>query len=381
MHILIAPNAFKNSLTAEEAAAAIGEGLSKSKLDCTYEYFPVGDGGDGTARLIAKKFNGEVIKTNVHDLLGRMITTSFSLIDDGSTAVIEMADASGLRLLQPGELDPLHASSFGTGELMIEALNTGVTKIIICMGGSATVDGGSGILKALGVRFLNSENKALDNLPASLTDLTYIDLSALDTRLVNCEITVLCDVTNVLLGPSGAAAIFGPQKGASQQDVKHLEKALTTFAKVVSSQTGIDISTIKHGGTAGGAAAGLYALINATLVNGIDHFLDLTNFAAALHKADLVITGEGSIDEQTLQGKAPFGVAARAKMKGIPVIALAGKVPVHDSNHLREYFDFLIPISHQPEDLLDALRHSADNLVRTSTMVGDLLALTLPNKL
>jgi glycerate kinase len=375
MRILISPNAFKHSLTAEEAAVAIREGLMQSKLDCTCECFPIGDGGDGTGELIIKKCGGELVKAAVHDALGRKINASFGLIDKGKTAVIEMADASGIRLLKPEELNPLQATSFGTGEQIKVALDKGANKIIIPMGGSATVDGGSGILNALGIRFLDATGKELSNLPASLTELASVETSGMDERIKEVEVIVLCDVDNLLLGAQGAAAIFGPQKGASAEDVQKLDAALTRLAAIALQQTGKDMSAIKYGGTAGGAAAGLYAFLNAELVNGIDHFLQLTGFDKALEKTDLVITGEGSIDEQTLQGKGPFGVACRAKLKGIPVIGLAGKVPIEQNVHLQKYFDVLLPISHQPLDLKTALASTAKNLIRTSGELGNLLAI------
>ena len=226
MHILIAPNAFKNSLTAEEAASAIREGFMQSKLDCDCECFPIGDGGDGTAALIIKKCGGLVVNTTVHDPFGKEIITSFGLIDEGKTAVIEMADASGLRLLKRDELNPLLATSFGTGEQIKMALDKGVKKIIIGMGGSATVDGGCGMLKALGVRFLDANGLELSGLPANFINLASIDLAELDNRVLKTEVIVLCDVDNVLLGDNGAAAMFGPQKGASPQQVLELDAAL-----------------------------------------------------------------------------------------------------------------------------------------------------------
>ncbi len=375
MHILISPNAFKHSLTAEEAASAIRKGLMQSKLDCTCECFPIGDGGDGTAKLIIKKCGGYHISAEVHDALGRKINASFGLIDKGKTAVIEMADASGIRLLQPEELNPLHATSYGTGEQIKSALDKGTEKIIIGMGGSATVDGGAGMLKALGVRFLGSNGVELVNLPASLTELVSVDLMGLDKRIRETEVIVLCDVDNMLLGKQGAAAIFGPQKGASVEDVHKLDAALSKLAEVTLQQTGKNISEIKYGGTAGGAAAGLYAFLDAKLVNGIDYFLQLTGFDKALENSDLVITGEGSIDEQTLQGKGPFGVAYCAKLKGLPVIGLAGKVPLERNVNLQKYFDVLLPIGHQPFDLQTALVSTADNLIRTAGELGDLLAI------
>lgn len=375
MHILISPNAFKHSINAEEAASAIREGLMQSKLDCTCECFPIGDGGDGTGELIIKKCSGELVDAEVSDPLGRKINASFGLIDDGKTGVIEMADASGLRLLLPEELDPLRATSFGTGEQIKIALDKGAGKIIIGMGGSATVDGGSGMLKALGIRFLNSKGEELVNLPESLIDLDSVDLSGLDERIKETEVIVLCDVDNLLLGEQGAAAMFGPQKGASVEDVKKLDAALAKLSEVALKQTGKDISTIKYGGTAGGAAAGLYAFLDAQLVNGIGYFLQLTGFDKALEKSDLVITGEGTIDEQTLQGKGPFGVAYYAKLKGLPVIGMAGKVPLKRNVNLQKYFDVLLPIGHQPFDLQTALASTENNLIRTAAELGNLLAI------
>lgn len=375
MHILISPNAFKNSLNAEEAAAAIEKGLMQSNLKCTCECFPIGDGGDGTGDLIIKKCGGTLVTEEVRDPLGRTVPASFGLIDSGKTAIIEMANASGLRLLQTAELNPLIATSYGTGEQIRIAMNMGATKIVIGMGGSATVDGGIGILTALGVRFLDSEGKELSDMPESLTQLASVDTSKLDSRMNDCEVIVLCDVDNFLLGDQGSAAVFGPQKGASAYAVAKLDASLKQLAGITLQQTGKDIAAIKYGGTAGGAAAGLYAFLNAKLVNGIDYFLQLTEFDKSLETADLIITGEGSIDEQTLQGKGPFGVAFKAKLKGLPVIALAGKVPLVKDRNLQEYFDVLLPIGHQPFDLATAMKCTTDNLIRTSWEIGNLLSL------
>jgi len=376
MNILIAPNAFKHSLDAECAAMAIREGLEQSRLDCVCECFPIGDGGDGTGELIIKRCAGKLADADVSDPLGRRIRASFGLIDDGATAVIEMANASGLRLLQPAELDPLHANSFGTGEQMRIALDKGARKIVIGMGGSATVDGGTGILSALGIRFLDKSGEELMDLPRDLSRLDSIDLTGLDPRIAACEVVVLCDVDNLLLGEQGSAAVFGPQKGASPEAVLELDAALGRFAEVALRQMGKDIAAVPYGGTAGGAAAGLYGFLNARLVNGIDYYLQLTHFDKALEEADLVITGEGSIDEQTLQGKGPFGVACQAKAKNLPVIALAGKVPLAKSPGLEEYFDVLLSIGHQPSDLPAALKAAKENMIRTSRELGNLLAIS-----
>jgi glycerate kinase len=375
MHILIAPNAFKNSLDATNVADAINEGLMQSLLTCTTKCFPVGDGGDGTGALLIQHCNGTIIQTEVQDPLGRKVPSSFGLIDNGKTAVIEMADASGLRLLKANELDPLRASSVGTGELIRQALNKNVNKILICIGGSATVDGGAGILQALGVRFLDKHKKEISNIPEKLGDLDSIELSGIDQRLKNCKLVLLCDVENKLLGNEGAAAVFGPQKGASPAAVRKLEVSLSTLKDIVLQQTGKDISLIKHGGAAGGVAAGLSALLNAQPVNGIDLFLSLTGFDAELEKADLVITGEGSIDIQTLQGKGPFGVAVRAKKKKVPVIGLAGKIPLEMPADLKKYFDVLLSINHEAMELSEALKHTRENLIRTAEAAGDRLVL------
>ncbi|RYU91886.1 glycerate kinase [Mucilaginibacter terrigena] len=379
MHILISPNAFKNSLTADAAALAIAEGLKQSALSCTTECFPIADGGDGTAAIIIKQFNDTRVNMQVHNPLGRSIMASFGLIEGGKTAVIEMADASGLRLLKTDELNPLRATSCGTGQMVKKALDMGANKILIAMGGSATVDGGTGILSALGIRFLGSDGSELNNLPESLTNLKEIDRANLDPRLFNCEVIVLCDVDNTLLGYNGSAAVFGPQKGSTPDAVKKLDAALSKFNDITQKQFDKDMGAAKYGGTAGGAAAGLFAHINARLVNGIDYLLELTGFDTSLQKSQLVITGEGSIDEQTLQGKGPYGVAKRAKAKGIPVIGLAGKIPAQSNEKLNEYFNVLMAIGNQPADLVTALTDTEVNLIRTAKSIGDMLAMVNTN--
>ncbi|MGE5519336.1 MAG: glycerate kinase [Candidatus Dadabacteria bacterium] len=373
MNILIAPNAFKQSINAEQAADAMKEGFEQSSLHCECECFPVGDGGDGTGGLIIKKLNGESVEVEVQDPLGRIINTSFGIINNGKTAVIEMASSSGMRLLKREELNPLIATSYGTGEIIKMALDRGVNQIILAMGGSATVDGGCGILQALGFRFLNPAREAV-KVPENLVELQTIDVTGVDERIFHCELIVLCDVANNLIGEQGAAATFGPQKGASGKDVQQLDAALNRLAQVILGQSGKDISAVKYGGTAGGAAAGLYGMLNAHLVNGIDYFLQLTHFDASLEKADVVITGEGTIDEQTLCGKGPFGVAVKAKDKGIPVIAVAGSVPLYSSGEMQEYFTALFSITNAAIDLPSALSTTTQNLRRTARQIGNLLS-------
>lgn len=374
MHILIAPNAFKNSLDAMKVAKAIEQGLKQSQLDCTTECFPIADGGDGTGSLIIDRCKGIIVPQQVRDPLGRKIDSRFGLIDNGKTAVIEMADASGLRLLKKEELNPMQTSSYGTGELIDAAQDKGATKIIIAMGGSATVDGGCGILKALGVDFLDKEGRCLKTIPDELLKMVKIDDSGLDRRIYNTEIVILCDVNNKLLGPEGAAAVFGPQKGASASDVILLDNFLANFAAVSKEKLGTDMTTIKHGGAAGGATAGLHTWLDAKLVNGIEYFLSLTGFDQALKNADLVITGEGSIDTQTLQGKGPYGVAEQAKKNHIPVIGLAGCVPAKPDAALQKYFDVLLSINNESTDTPTAIVNTEKNLVETAKALGDLIA-------
>src|SRR5436190_2708321 len=373
MHILIAPNAFKNSLDASKVAEAINKGLHKSKLSCTTTCFPVADGGDGTTDLLIDHLGGQLIPTIVNDPLKRKISSSFGWLEKDKIAVVELAAASGLRLLKTDEYDPLITTTQGTGELIIEALNKNATRIILCIGGSATVDGGTGILKAVGIKFFDAEKNELNSLPSSLSSLAEIDTTGLDKRIANTEIIILCDVKNPLLGPNGAAAVFGPQKGASAKDVELLETGLIKLRDVVLSKTGKDMALIKHGGAAGGVAASLHTFLNARPVNGIDYFLEVTGFEKELRKADIVITGEGSIDEQTLQGKGPFGVAKRAKEFSLPVIAFAGRVAIAPGQPSQQYFDRIISINENEGDLEVAMKNTYMNLEKAAERLGDLL--------
>jgi len=375
MHILIAPNAFKNSLNAQESAIVIRDGLKRSSLNATYECFPIADGGDGTGSLIIDKCGGIWHECHAHDPLGRVIRVPYGIIDEGRTAVIEMADASGIRLLKQEELNPLKTSSFGTGELILNALDRGVDTIILGLGGSATVDGGVGILKALGIRFLDQGGNELSGLTESLHDLHQINLEKLDKRILTCKIVVLCDVDNLLLGENGSAAVFGPQKGADPDDIPILDSALKILSDKAYEATGRKMDEVVHGGAAGGIAAALCVFFNAALVNGAEYFLKITGFSTSIKKADLLITAEGSLDEQTLQGKAPYAVAKAAKELNIPVIGIAGKVPMTDNPDMHKYFNILMAIGNQPTDLETAMKYTASNLIRTSRTIGDLMNL------
>jgi glycerate 2-kinase len=369
MHILIAPNAFKNSLDATSAAEAIEKGLHRSGLQCTTVIFPVADGGDGTADLLMDHLKAISIEAYVQDPLGKKISCSFAWSQENKTAVIELAAASGLRLLQPHAYDPLHATTFGTGELIIEAINKGAEKILLCVGGSATVDGGTGILRALGYHFTDSEGNKLIH-PGLLKNIAFYSFAGNNNLFKTTEVIILCDVLNPLLGITGAAAVFGPQKGATEKDIPLLEAGLKSLRDIILNKTGKDIAAVQHGGAAGGAAAGLYGLLNAQLVNGIDYFLAMAGFEKELKKPTLVITGEGSIDKQTLQGKAPFGVAKMAKELSIQVIGLAGNLPDKEDKELNYYFDKLININEPGTKLEDALNNTYANLEKAAYNLG-----------
>ncbi|WP_300600437.1 glycerate kinase [Niabella sp.] len=370
MKIVIAPNAFKNSLPAAAVAAALAEGIRKSGYTGVLVCCPVGDGGDGTGSLLGQYLDAEPVVTAVTDPLGRTIRAPFGWVRKTRTAVIEMADVSGLRLLHPEAYDPLHASTFGCGQLIKAALDKGAAELLLCIGGSATVDGGTGALSALGLQYYDAAGTALSWLPADLAKLHSIDRSGLDQRLQGVRMTILCDVKNHLLGARGAAAVFGPQKGAGPREVLLLEAALQQWRDIVLKTTGTDIDALESSGAAGGVAAGLAAFCKVKIVDGINYFLEKIRFEKELQGAAWVITGEGAIDHQTLEGKAPFGVAVLAKQKGIPVIGVAGKVPDTEDPELQAFFPWLMSINEEPVALEDAIRQTGPNLVKAGIRIG-----------
>lgn len=369
---LIAPNAFKHALSATLAAESVARGILKADPEASCMLFPVGDGGDGTGDLILQHRGGSLCETQSLDPLGRLRTASYGLIDGGRTAVIELASASGLRLLKDEERDPMAATTFGTGTLIRDALDKEVGKVLICVGGSATVDGGLGILRALGIRFYDDKGKEVTT-PSGLQLLARVDTTAMHKRCSEAEFVVLCDVRNPLTGPNGAAAVFGPQKGADQGMLELLGKGLEKLSDLVKEGKGFDMGQTPFGGAAGGAAAGLQAFLGAELVSGIECFLDLTGFDEALQEADVVVTGEGSLDAQTFEGKAPFGVAARAKQKGRRVVCLAGRI-TQDVQAVSGPFDVIMDINDGEGSLEEALRNTAFNLERVGSTIASLQA-------
>lgn len=329
MHIILAPDSFKGSLTALEAALAMRAGALRVFGDkSTFDLTPLADGGEGTLEAILAG-GGTRFSLKICDPLLQEIQADWGILPDG-TAIIEMAQASGLTLISEIQRDALRASTFGTGQLIKAALDHGCRELLIGIGGSATTDGGAGCLQALGANFFDAQGKVLSPGGAALTNLHQIDLQHLDARLRECQIKVLCDVTNPLCGQNGAAFVYAPQKGASPAQVQLLDQSLSHFADMAAQTLGRDLQNIPGAGAAGGLGFGLLAFLNAQLVQGIDTVLEVVNFEKKLQNADLVLTGEGSLDEQTLHGKTIAGVATVAKAN-VPVLAFGGRMQLNES--------------------------------------------------
>ncbi|MFU2170527.1 glycerate 3-kinase [Klebsiella grimontii] len=324
MKIIIAPDSFKESVSASRCAQAIKAGFVSIFPQAECVCLPIADGGEGTVEAMVEATDGKMVMLPVMGPMGDFVGAFYGLSGDGQTAFIEMAAASGLMLVPAGERNPLRATSYGTGELIRHALDAGVRHIILGIGGSATLDGGMGMAQALGARFLDERGESVGLGGGALQRLVKIDLSDLDPRLHDCRIEVACDVDNPLLGERGAAAVFGPQKGACIEMVAVLERGLQNYARVMLAATGQDVAPMVGGGAAGGMGAAARVFLNATLKSGIDIVLEAVHLEEALRDADLVITGEGRMDSQTVGGKAPVGVARIAKKYDIPVIGIAG---------------------------------------------------------
>ncbi|MFF9102399.1 glycerate kinase [Streptomyces rubrogriseus] len=325
--VLVAADKFKGSLTAVQVAERVTAGLRRVVPDVLVEALPVADGGDGTvAAAVAAGFERREVR--VAGPLGAEVTAAYALRED--TAVVEMAEASGLQRLPEGVLAPLTSSTYGSGELLRAALDAGARTIVFGVGGSATTDGGAGMLAALGARFLDADGEPVAPGGGGLAGLVSADLSGLDPRLSDVELVLASDVDNPLTGPKGAPAVYGPQKGASPDDVTALDAALAHFAKVLEQTEGVGARAAEYAASPGAGAAGGIGfgamLLGARFRPGIEVMLDVLGFAPALERADLVITGEGSLDEQTLHGKAPAGVAAAARAAGKEVVAVCGRL-------------------------------------------------------
>ena len=324
MRVLVAPQEFKGSLAAVEAADCIAEGVRCALPDAEIDPAPLADGGPGTVDALVRAADGRFSTARVEGPLGAPVDARWGRIGDGRAAVIEMAAAAGLSLLREEELDPRRASTFGVGQLIWHALEAGVERILIGVGGSATNDGGAGMASALGARLLDDAGAPLPPGGAPLARLSRIDAAGLDPRIAAARIQVLCDVQNPLLGPDGASAVYGPQKGADSACIAELDAALANYAGVVERDLGINIAGLAGGGAAGGLAAGLAAVCGAELVGGFDAVAAAIDLAERIAQADLVITGEGRLDFQSAWGKATAGVAALAGQSGTPCLAVVG---------------------------------------------------------
>ena len=366
---LCAPDSFKESLTAMEAARAMAQGIENADHDAEVRCLPMADGGEGTARALVDATGGSMRAVPVHDPLGRPVEGHFGLLADGTTAVVETAEASGLALLEAKERNPLIASSYGTGELMLAAVRSGAKRIIVGLGGSATNDAGAGLLQALGVRLLDKNGNDLAHGGAALANLTTIDISTMDPALKNVAITAACDVTNPLTGPTGASAVFGPQKGASKDDVATLDAALAHFAQVIDSQLGVAVNDVPGAGAAGGIGAALKGFLNAEFRPGIAIVIEQSGLDAAAQWADVVFTGEGSIDFQTKFGKTPAGVAETAKRHGKPVIAVAGHIGTGIDELHEVGIDAVFGIAPGAASLSELLADAAANVTRTTEQI------------
>ena len=366
MKIVIAPQAFKGSISALDVAHAMREGVLRAVPDAEVALVPVADGGDGTLETLVEGSGGTIRDTTVTDPLGQRRDSQWGAMGDGRTAVIEMARTSGLALVPPERRSPLLATTFGLGEAMLDALEAGFRRFIIGIGGSATNDAGAGMAQALGIRLLDSEGNDLPHGGAALAGLDRIDVSGLDKRAVESEFLVACDVSNPLTGPEGASAIYGPQKGATPEMVAQLDAALKHFAGIVQRDVGADVDQVPGAGAAGGLGGGMMAFLGGELRTGVDIVLETVDLESHLDGADLVITGEGQMDYQTLYAKAPIGVAGRARSRGVPVIAVSGSLG-EGYLHVHEHgIDAAAAITSAPMTLDEASNRAAE-LVASAT--------------
>jgi glycerate kinase len=364
--VVVAPDSFKGSLTAEDAARSIGSGVRDVLPTARILLHPVSDGGEGLVQILSPRLGGELVTTRVRGPLpGTLVDARWILCRERSLAVLEMAEAAGLLHVGPAERDPKVTTTRGVGELIGAALDAGVEEIIIGIGGSATNDGGVGMAEALGARFFDSAGLPLSPGGGALADLASLDLSGIDPRIRRVRLTIAGDVTNPLLGARGATAVYAPQKGAQAADLPLLEAGLARLAALVERATGIDIRTIPGSGAAGGLGGGLIAFCGASFTSGIDLVLDLTRFDEALTGADLVITGEGRLDAQSSSGKAVAGVVRRAERHRVPVIALAGTAEGVDVSFLAvgTLVNDRTPISEAMRDAAGLLRKRSAELL------------------
>ncbi|EMK0361145.1 glycerate kinase [Klebsiella aerogenes] len=373
MKIVIAPDSYKESLSALDVATAIETGFREIYPHAEYVKVPVADGGEGTVEAMVAATQGHIVQVSVTGPLGEPVNAFYGLSGDMRCAYIEMAAASGLESVPPTRRNPLLTTSWGTGELIRHALDAGVSQIIIGIGGSATNDGGAGMAQALGAKLLSAGQQQIAPGGGALETLARIDLSELDPRLADCRIDVACDVTNPLTGPQGASAVFGPQKGATAAMIERLDRGLQHFAQIIDRDLDIDVLSLEGGGAAGGMGAALYAFCGANLRPGIEIVTDALGLADLVADADLVITGEGRIDSQTIHGKVPVGVAKVAKRFNVPVIGIAGSLTADVGVVHQHGLDAVFSVLYSVCTLDEALANAAANVRMTARNVAAVL--------
>jgi len=369
MNILVAPDSFKDSLSASEVSRIISEAISAVIPSASIRKIPISDGGEGLLEALLTPLQGTLVSVSVKDPLHRTIEASYGLVDQGKTAIIEMATASGLELLSIEERNPLITSTYGTGELIKNALDKGCTKIIIGLGGSATNDGGIGMIKALGGLFLDQYNQEIPDGGGALSTLHSIDLSGLDKRLQQVAIVCACDVDNPLTGTSGASYVYAKQKGASDNMLAVLDSNLSNYATVIKATLNKDLEHISGTGAAGGTAMGLLAFLDATLTPGIALITELLHLEKHIKEAQLVVTGEGKIDIQTLHGKTIMGIASLAKKHSIPVLVFTGSIGHGISEIYDQGVTAIFSIVSEPMSLETAIKNAAEYLKTSVTNV------------
>jgi glycerate 2-kinase len=362
MKILISPDSFKGTMSSVKAAAVMERALKEAIPTALTVCLPVADGGEGTLEAFITATNGHTIEVQVHDPLGRDITAKYGVLGDGETCVIEMAQASGITLLKKDERNPFKATTFGTGQLIEHALNEGYRKFIIGIGGSATNDAGIGMLHALGIKLFDQNGQQLPNEVSSLQHVKKIDTTFMNSAIAQSTFTVACDVDNPFIGANGATAIFGPQKGVKPFEVKTLDGYFKHFADVIEKQYGIALHTFPGAGAAGGVGGALRAFFPVQFKQGIEVVLDSLRYEQHLQDADLVITGEGKSDLQTLCGKAPFGIAEQANRWNVPTILLSGMVDEEAIDELQKTFKYVISVVGEDIMAEESLRYPMESL-------------------
>lgn len=373
---VLAPDSFKESMTAKQVCVAMEAGLRRVFPDARYLHVPMADGGEGTTQSLIDATGGELFTLRVTGPLGTPVEASYGIMGSGDIAVIEMASASGIHYVNARTKNPLLTTTRGTGELIRACLDKGIKKIILGIGGSATNDGGAGMAEALGARFFDAQGKRLAAGGGALGDLQRIDISGLDSRLAQVDIQVACDVTNPLCGPQGASAVFGPQKGATPAMVATLDSNLAHYALIISQQLGKDVATTPGAGAAGGLGAGLMAFTPCTLRNGIEIVVEYSGLGKHMAGADFCFTGEGRIDFQTRFGKTPYGVAQVARQHHVPVIAVAGSIG-DDIDALYEAgIDAIFGIIPHAATIESLLQEGTVNMERTCENIGRLIKKT-----